>query len=220
MKRSDLGIVIIHWAMVITLLGTAVSGVLLWQKEWKPYASAIFPPENVGVIHIGLSVAVVVLLLIYFGYVRYKNFQGRAALRFHLVAGGRILWKYVSSLLYWALFIIVLIETVTGILLTKLINQDTLAKIFFIEKTPLQLVHLYLVLAIFVFPVVHVIVHVMDRRVLSMFRPRFFPRRPSLADITAALKEENVRLKKEKARHESPSSSSGIDVRGNRKSSL
>jgi cytochrome b subunit of formate dehydrogenase len=192
MKRSDLGIVMLHWVLVVVLLGSAASGVCLWKKELQPRAAFLFPPPNLGVIHISLSVAVVALILLYLWYLRHKNFGG------HLTIRIRAQWKYANIMLYWALVIVIALETISGILLTKLINQDVLARVFGIEKMPLLALHLYLVLPILAFPIAHVFIHWMDGKVLAIFRPRVFARRPSMTSIMIRLKEENIRLKQER----------------------
>ena len=101
---------------------------------------------------------------------------------------------------------VVAVETVSGILLTKLIDKDVLAKVFGVERAPLAYLHLFLVAPILLFPVAHVTVHWLDgrsRRVLSIFRPHVYPRRPSMAAIMVKLREENARLRKEKVNYDS-----------------
>jgi hypothetical protein len=198
MKKADLIIVMIHWMMVVILLGTAATGILLWDKDLQPLAAAVFAPENVGVIHISLSGAVVAIFLLHLWYLRHKNFLGRVALQCRMLRDGKCIWKRVNVAFYWVLLTAVFLETVSGVLLTKLVNQDVLARIFMIEKGPLLTFHLYLVLPILIFPFAHVTVHWLDGRlgkILSIFRPHVFPRKPSLVDIILTLKLQNVRLR-------------------------
>ena len=198
MKRSDLGIVMLHWMLVVTLLGAAASGICLWKKEFQPQVAIIFPPQNVGVIHISLSVAILAFVLLHLWWLKHKRFLGHLFIRSWIVHNGRVRWNYVNILLYWALLATILIETITGVLLTKLINHDVLARIFGIEKTPLLSLHLYLVLPVLVFPIAHVACHWLDgrlKKVLSIFRPHVFPRGASSADITNWLRRENAALR-------------------------
>src|SRR5215471_6679490 len=122
MKGSDLGIIIIHWMMAVALLGAAASGLCLWDKDLRDLAAPIFVPTNVGVIHIGLSLAVAAMFLIHLWYLKHKNFLSHIAFQCRVVSKGRCLWRRVHVSLYWLLFTIVAIETVTGVLLTKLID--------------------------------------------------------------------------------------------------
>ena len=71
----------------------------------------------------------------------------------------------------------------------------TLTRIFGIDKPPLLFLHLYLVIPIFAFPLAHALVHWRNGKVLSIFRPRAFERRPSFVEILQRLKQENLRLK-------------------------
>jgi hypothetical protein len=197
MKKCDLVVVMLHWMLVVTLLGTAATGILIWDKALQPSAAFVFPPENVGVIHIGLSVAVAAFFFIHLSYLKHKNYLSSIALRLRMRHKGQCFWRRVNIMFYWVLLFTVILETVSGILLTKLINQDVLARIFMIERGPLLTFHLYLVLPIFVFPFAHVLAHWLDGRfgrILSMFRPHVFPRKPSLLDIIMKLKLRNALL--------------------------
>lgn len=196
MKKSDLGVVMIHWPMVAILLGTVATGILLWDKQLQPRVAFLFEPANMGVIHIGLSVAVVAILLVYLLYLKHKNFLAALSFKAKIVIGGQVQWKRVNIMLYWMLLAAVVIETITGVLLTKLIDHDVLSKVFHIDRVSLLIMHLYFVLPIIAFPIMHVMIHMINRRVLVMFRPQVFSRRPSMTTIMARLKEENVRLRK------------------------
>ncbi len=197
MKRSDLGIVMLHWMLVVTLLGAAASGICLWRKDFQPLAAVVFPPQNVGVIHISLSVAVLAFVLLHLWWLKHKRFLGHLAID-RIVIKGRVRWNRVNILLYWILLTAIAIETITGVLLTKLINHDVLTRIFGIEKAPLLSLHLYLVLPVLVFPIAHVAVHWLDgrlKKVLSIFRPHVFPRGASSDDIMNWLRRENAALR-------------------------
>jgi hypothetical protein len=196
MKR-DLGIIMIHWMMVVILLGTAITGLCLWYRGLQPYLAFIFVPKNMGVIHISLSAAVIAILIVYLSYLKHKNFFGHIALRWR-----EIHWKHINIFLYWILFFVVITETVTGILLTKLIDKETLFQVFYIQKPLLLFLHLYLVYFIFAFPMLHFFVHWKAggrSLLLSIFRPALLPNRPTLIDVLSKLKNENLRLK-EKAK--------------------
>jgi cytochrome b subunit of formate dehydrogenase len=197
-KRSDLGIVWLHWMMVVAILAASASGLCLWDKRLLPWMAFVFIPGNIGVIHIGLSVAVVAILLAYLWYQRHKNSLGHLS----LWRKETDRWKRAAVWLYWSLLAVIAVETITGILLTKLINPDVLAKVFSIERSRLAAAHLYPVAFILVFPFAHVTIHWLDGRwskLLSIFRPKVFPRRPSRLDRIAKLRAENIRLKKERS---------------------
>lgn len=196
-RKSDLVIVMLHWMLVVVILGAAVTGILLWDNTLQPQLAFLFEPKNVGVIHICLSMATAAFVLLYLWYLNHKNFFSHIVFR-SIVINKQVRWKYVNVLFYWVLFITIAVETVTGVLLTKLVNQDVLKSVFLIERWQLSLVHLYLVLPVLVFPVAHVMVHWLDgglSKILSIFRPRVFQKKPSLAAIMAKLKEENLRLR-------------------------
>ena len=202
MKKSDLGIVMIHWMLAVFLLGASISGLCLWAKRLQPYLSFIFESANVGAIHIGLSMVVAFILLGYFAYQKHKNCLDRLALHRPLFAN----WRRMNILILWILFVVVFLETISGILLTKLIDKDVLSKVFGIERAPLAYFHLALVTLVLLFPVAHVTIHWLDgrsRKILSIFRPHVYPRKPSMATIMAKLREENTRLRKEKVDYDS-----------------
>ena len=198
MKKTDLGIVIVHWMFVVVLLGSAASGICLWKKALAERAAFVFKPENVGVIHISLSVAVLALVLLHLWWLKHKRFLGHIVIKSRIVQNGRVRWRYVNVLLYWFLLSVILTETITGAMLTKLINHDVLASIFNIEKGPLAALHLYLVLPVLAFPIAHVTVHWLDgrlKKILSIFRPHVFPRGASSNDIVNWLRRENAMLR-------------------------
>ena len=138
--------------------------------------------------------ALVGIILLHLWYLKHKNFFSHITVE-RIIIKGQVRWRCVNNLLYWVLLITIVLETITGILLTKLVNQDVLASIFLIQKGPLLSLHLYLVLPILVFPIAHVLVHWLDgrhRRLLSMFLPHVFPRKPSSSDIVLLLRRENA----------------------------
>jgi cytochrome b subunit of formate dehydrogenase len=197
-KKSDLGIVMIHWMLAAALLGAAASGVCLWKKEFQPAAAAIFPPGDVGAIHIGLSIAVVALILLHFWYLLHKRFFGHIRPRWRIRPKGRIRWDSVNVLFYWALLAAIAAETVSGVLLTKLIDKDVLARVFMIERAPLLFLHWALVFPVLAFPIAHVACHWLDgrhKKLLAIFRPHVFPRGMSHNDIVNWLRRENAELR-------------------------
>jgi hypothetical protein len=202
MKQSDLGVVMIHWMLAVTLMSAAASGLCLWAVWLKPRFAFLFEPDKVGAIHIGLSLAVVFIISIYLWYQKHKNTLDHLALKRPLTST----WRRVGILLYWVMLAVIILETITGILLTKLIDKDVLAQVFGIERVPLATLHLFLVAPVLLFPVMHVTIHWLDgrsRRVLSIFRPHVYPRKPSVTVIMVKLREENARLRKEKANYDS-----------------
>ena len=202
MKRSDLGVIMIHWMLAVTLLSAAVSGLCLWLPWLRAILAPLFEPDRVGAIHIGLGVAIMVLALVYLGYQKHKNTIDHLALKRPLT----YTWRRVGVLSYWIPFAVVILETITGVLLTKLIDKNVLAEVFGVERAPLVYLHLVLVAPVLFFPVAHVTIHWLDgrsRRVLSIFRPHVYPRKPSTAVIMVKLREENARLRKEKANYDS-----------------
>ena len=74
MKRNDLGIVILHWLMAISLIGVSVTGLLYKFKAFQPYFAWLFVPANMGAIHIWLSVMVIYFLMLYIIYIKKSNF--------------------------------------------------------------------------------------------------------------------------------------------------
>lgn len=214
MKKTDLGIVMIHWVMAISLLGVAISGLIYKFKEYHWYFSWLFlAPPWMGSTHIWCGIFVIIFLTAYLFYLKQSNLLSRMQLRIKgIISGGQIRWKYVTNILYWLLFIVIILETISGILLTKLINPDVLYQYFFIPKQPLIFLHFHLVWFILAFPALHIIVHWLDggqRKLMSMFRPSVFPRRPSLIEIMAGMKEENTKLKAKIKAHECASPSRG-----------
>lgn len=209
MKRSDFGIVFLHWLMAVSLIGVSITGLLYLYKDYRPSFAWLFEPDIVGPIHIGLSVAVVVFLISYLIYLKQANLLERLSPRFTgLIVKGQVRWKYVMNLFYMLLLIVIFVETFSGVLLTKLIDGSTLSQIFYIQRTQLISLHLGLVYFILAFPVIHVLLQWMDggyRKLTSIFRPQFFPRRPSLVNITIAMKEENKKLRDKVKKYESAS---------------
>jgi len=189
----------LHWLMAISLIGVSVTGLLYKFKSFQPYFAWLFVPANMGPIHIWLSVMVILFLVLYIIYLKKSNFLDRLKLHWKVQINGQIRWKYVANISYWFLLLIVILETISGVLLTKLINWDTLYQIFYMPKSVLLFLHLHLVFFILAFPVIHVTIHWMDggrRKLASIFRPQIFPSRPSMIEILAKMKEENTELRK------------------------
>lgn len=206
MKKCDFGIVFLHWLMAISLIGVAITGLLYIYEGYRPFFAWLFPPKNIGPIHIYLSVMVVIFLSTYLLYLKQSNMLNRLQLHLKgIYIKGQIRWKYVTNILYWLLFLVIGLETISGILLTKLINWDTLAQMFLIPKTGLVFLHMHLVWFILAFPVIHVIIHWMDggrRKLASMLHPMYFPRRPTLVEIMVTMKNENTELRKKVKKYE------------------
>lgn len=191
----------IHWMMVVIFLGALVSGLCLWDKSLQQYVHFVFVPENIGVIHIGFSVAIVAAIVIYLSYLNHKNFLSFISIKGReFISKGRLRWRNINILLYWIVGFVLFVETVTGVLLTKLINKDVLFQVFSIQRDWLLVVHLYFTWLVASFPIMHVFIHWKDgglRKILSILQPKVLPNRPTLIDAMSRLKEENTRLKKE-----------------------
>jgi len=186
--------------MAVSLIGTAITGLLYIYKDYRPYFAWLFHPKNMGAIHIYLSVMVVIFFITYLLYLKQSNLLNKLQLHIRgLYVKGQIRWKYVSNLIYWLLFGAIILETFSGITLTILFNWENVSKIFYIQKPVMLFLHMHLVWFILAFPAIHVIIHWIDggrRKIASIFSPQFFPRRPSLVDIMVTLKNENVELRK------------------------
>lgn len=212
MKKTDFGIVLFHWLFFVGIIGAAGTGLLYIFKDYQPYFTWLFLTDKMGPTHLWLGMLVAIGLGLYLWYLRQKNFFNRFQLHFNIIVGGQIRWKYISIICYWILFIAICIETITGIFLTKLIDWKMMTEYLYVPKSHFLFLHYYLVWLILAFPIIHVILHWLDggfRKLVSIFRPQIFPRRPSLVEIMVGMKEENTRLK-EKLRESSSRSNASV----------
>jgi hypothetical protein len=151
--KSDIGTVVIHWLIVFTLIGSAISGLAIASVD-NPnlsiveYFSFLLPTENVWLLHLTYSIGLVASLAAYIIYIRKADITDRV--RFSLgrvralVLVGRPRWSSVNMLLYWFLFIALAVEIGAGVLL------------YFGWGETMLFVHLHCTWLLLIFPILHV----------------------------------------------------------------
>jgi hypothetical protein len=182
--KSDIGTVIIHWLIVVTLVGAAISGLAISSVDNPElsivsFFSFLLPKENVWLLHLTFSIGLIASLVAYVAYIRRANITDRV--RFGpgrmraLILGGRPRWSSINLLLYWFLFAALAVELGAGILLYLGWGELTL------------FIHLHCTWLLLIFPVLHVAAQWLYggiNQVLRIFRPQWsLPQRaPPLMD--------------------------------------
>jgi hypothetical protein len=182
--KSDIGTVAIHWLIVVTLVGAALSGLAIASVD-NPglpivnFFSFLLPQDNVWFLHLTFAIGLIASLAAYAIYIRRANITDR--IRFApgrmraLILGGRPRWSSVNLLLYWFLFAALAIELGAGILLYLGWGETTL------------FIHLHCTWLLLIFPVLHIAAQLLYggiNQVLRVFRPQWrLPQRaPPLMD--------------------------------------
>jgi cytochrome b subunit of formate dehydrogenase len=151
--RSDVGTVLLHWAMVAAMATSIVTGLAIAAdnpaRGWLSPLRAGLPQGEVWGLHLGAGLVIGALVPAYVLYMRSAGLTRRIALdraRLHaLRMPGRARWGAVNVILYWLLFALIAVQIATGVLL-YLGRGGTLVQI-----------HYWSAGALIAFPVFHVL---------------------------------------------------------------
>src|SRR5579871_3114313 len=83
--KSDLGTIVIHWVMVVNLIGAAVTGITIACIDNPDflivhYFGFVLPGENVWYFHLFFSVGVSASIAAYVVYIKRARLAGRIAI--------------------------------------------------------------------------------------------------------------------------------------------
>src|SRR5579883_2984685 len=183
--KTDLGTIVIHWLLVVTVIGAAVTGLSIAAADNPDllivYVFGIFlPGENIWFVHLGFAIALVSGIIAYFIYISKANLTNRiqidrARLR-SLFLGGRAQLQSLNVFLYWFLFLLLAAEISTGLLL------------FLGFSGSLLQLHLYVTWLLLIFLVLHPLIHWVlggNAQLTRVLRPVWrLPREtPELVDV-------------------------------------
>ncbi len=196
--KTDLGTILVHWLIVLTLFGAALTGLAIAALDNPglrilPYVSFLLPGENVWYWHLAFGIALVASFVAYAVYIRRTDLTDRIRLNKSrlraLLIGGRPRWASVNVILIWVLFIALVFETVAGTLL------------FLGWGGVVLTLHLHAVWLLLAFPFLHALGHWLyggEGQLLRIFRPQW--RLPQRApQLVEALIERVQRLEVENA---------------------
>ncbi len=182
--KSDLGTIVVHWLVVLTLIGSALTGLSIASVDnpglWAVDAFGfLLSSENVWFVHLTFAIGLLASLTAYVIYIKKANLTDRVRWSMGrlraLSLAGKPRWNSINVLLYWLLFMALGVEIATGILTYFGWGGDTL------------FVHLHCTWILLIFPVLHAAGHWLyggADQLLRVFRPqmRLPQRAPPLMD--------------------------------------
>ena len=124
-SRSDLGTILLHWAVVISVLFSLATGLRLAIDDntlWFPrQLDAILPQGEIWTPHFIAGLVFLAGIVSYALYLRFGRLQRRVSLRktvvFTLPTSGRMKWGAANVVLYWILYAAALALAATGVLM-------------------------------------------------------------------------------------------------------
>src|SRR5262245_25784382 len=124
-RRTDYGTVLLHWCLVVALAVAILTGLRIAaespDRTWINAFDSVLPRQLVWTAHMQTAVALVAVALAYPIYVALAGLSRRVKfdrVRLSGLFGCRqARWGAVNVALYWALYLALLCEMVTGTLL-------------------------------------------------------------------------------------------------------
>ncbi|HMB48440.1 MAG TPA: ethylbenzene dehydrogenase-related protein [Afifellaceae bacterium] len=124
-SRSDIGTVIIHWVSAIAMFVSIATGLRIASDALNApisqFLSPILPQGEVWTVHFIAGLVLFFASIAYLVYVRRSGLNRRSAPKRIVVltmpAAPRLKWAAINVILHWALFALVTVMTVTGVLL-------------------------------------------------------------------------------------------------------
>lgn len=123
--RSDIGTIVLHWTLTISILFSLVTGLRLSADAEDSWFAKMLEPVlmqgDVWTPHFIAAFFVVACIVAYTLYMRLGQLQRRVSLRKTVVltlpTAPKLRWGAINVILYWVLFGAVSVLTVTGVLL-------------------------------------------------------------------------------------------------------
>ena len=123
--RSDIGTIILHWALAIAIVVSLLTGLRFSaDAEHSVFAKSlepILPQGEMWSWHIYSALVVLGGIVAYATYLSVGRLKRRVSMKktvvLSLPASPKLKWSAINVLLYWCLFALVLILAVTGLLL-------------------------------------------------------------------------------------------------------
>lgn len=173
-KRTDAGTVILHWLLAASLALSVLTGlrfaVDMPDTGYLKFIEPFLPVAKIWIIHILAGVGLTGLAVAYLFYLRNAGLLRRIALdRARLAAlrfPGPARWNAVNVLLYWAFFLCLVAQMVTGELLHRGYGGA------------LVLFHLWTTFAILLYVVAHICAHLAlggGAQLMRILRPSAIP---------------------------------------------
>lgn len=124
-SRSDIGTVVIHWTSAIATFVCIATGLRIaadaLDAPISQFLSPILPQGEIWTVHFIAGLALFFASTAYLVYVRRSGLNRRSAPKRIVVltmpAAPRLKWAAVNVILHWALYVLVTVMTVTGVLL-------------------------------------------------------------------------------------------------------
>lgn len=175
--RTDLGTIILHWALVGALVVAMATGLSIARtapdREWLDVLAPLLPSSQIWADHFRAGLAVIIIAIAYPVYVARAALMPRIridAIRLRDLTRHPYRWGTVNIALHWACYLTLVTEIVTGALLY--VNRG--------GATVLML-HWVGTWAIIGFLPAHLLFHLAfggSQQLLRLFRPTPLPVRP------------------------------------------
>jgi cytochrome b subunit of formate dehydrogenase len=123
--RSDVGTIILHWIFAITIITSLATGLRISadarEAVISKFLSPILPQGEIWTFHFFASLLLFFSATAYFVYLWRAGLRRRLSVRktlvFTLPVTNKLRWGAVNIVLYWALYVLILVLTGTGIAL-------------------------------------------------------------------------------------------------------
>lgn len=138
--KTDLGTIIMHWTLVITLTVSVATGLRIAMdspdQAWLVALDNYLPLYTVWTRHIPAAVTLVAISLAYVLYIHYSGLNrrirfDRTRLTVLRIGRGKAWWGAINVALYWVLFATMMMEVATGGLLWFGYGRDIWVKLHF-----------------------------------------------------------------------------------------
>jgi cytochrome b561 len=177
--RTDLGTIILHWALVGALIVATATGLAIAEtvpgNDWPDAIASLLPLTQIWADHFRAGLAVIIIAVAYPVYISRASLIPRIkldAIRIHDLGRHPYRWATVNVALHWICYFTLVTEIATGLLLY--LNRG--------GATVLML-HWAGMWAIIGFLPAHLLFHVAfggSQQLLRLFRPAPLPAQPPL----------------------------------------
>lgn len=125
-RKTDLGTILLHWVLVITLSYSILSGLRIAmdspEHAWLVMFDSILPLYSVWTLHIPAALALIAVSVAYAAYIWRGGLMRRIRLDRIRLSGllnssRQVRWGSVNIILYWTFFVTMIMEITTGTLL-------------------------------------------------------------------------------------------------------
>jgi cytochrome b561 len=187
--RTDLGTIILHWALVSALVVAIATGLSIARtvpgRDWLDVLAPVLPSAQIWADHFRAGLALIIIVIAYPIYVARAALIPRLrldAIRLRDLVRHPYCWGTVNIALHWVCYLTLVTQIVTGALLYLNRGSATVVMLHWVGTW-----------AIIGFLPVHLLFHLAfggSQQLLRLFRPAPLPMRPPPFDPSALGKQD------------------------------